>query len=66
MICKILRLFVNTFTDCDKGSVLNREYLTLPLHMQLSQKQIFSEIFCEFLKSRLKFQHIRKKGHTYS
>ena len=35
--------------------------------MQLSQKQKkFSEISCEFLKPRLKFQHIRKKDHTHS
>ena len=62
MICKILRLFVNTFTDCDKSSVLNRQYLTLPIHMQLSQKQNgFSEFCSEFLKSRLNFKHIQKK-----
>ena len=39
---------VNTFTDCDKCSVLNGEYLTHPIHMQLSQKQkTFSEFFDE-------------------
>ena len=51
MICKILRLFVDTFTSYDKYSVLNREYLTQPIHMQLFQKQnTFSEFFSAFLK----------------
>ena len=36
VIWKILRLFVNTFTAHDKYSFLNREYLTQPIHMQLS------------------------------
>ena len=39
MICKILRLFVNTWTAHNKYSVLNREYLTRPIDMQLSQKE---------------------------
>ena len=39
LIWKILRLFVNTFSAYGKSSVLIREYLTHPIHMQLSQKQ---------------------------
>ena len=63
MICKILRLFVDTFTAYDKYSVLNREYLTQPIHMQLFQKQnTFSEFFSAFLKSRLKFEYIKKNN----
>ena len=62
VICKILRLFVNTFTAYDKSSILNREYLTHPIHMQLSQKQeTFSDFFSAFLKSRLNFEGIQKK-----
>ena len=58
---------VNTFTDCDKCSVLNGEYLTHPIHMQLSQKQkTFSGIFDEFFKSRLNFQDIQKKDDTHT
>ena len=38
VICKILRLFVNTFAAYEKYSVLDGEYLTQPIHMQLSQK----------------------------
>ena len=46
IICKTIRLFVNTFTAYDKDSVLNREYLTHSIHMQLSQKQkTLSEFF---------------------
>ena len=63
MICKILRLFVDTFTAYDKYSVLNREYLTQPIHMQLFQKQnTFSEFFSAFLKSRLNFEYIKKNN----
>ena len=62
MICKILRLFVNTFTAYDKSSVLNREYLTHPIHMELFQKQKnVSQFFSAFLKSRLHFEYIQKK-----
>ena len=39
VICKIVRLFVNTFSANDKDFVLNREYLTHPIHMQLSQEE---------------------------
>ena len=43
--CKILGLFVNTFTSCDKYFVLKRNNLTQPIQIQLSQKQkTFSEI----------------------
>ena len=39
MICIILGLFVNIMTAYDKYSVLNRDNLTQPIQMQLSQKQ---------------------------
>ena len=56
MIWKTFRLFLNTFTAYDKNSVLDREYLKHPMHMQLSQKQkTFSELFSASLKSRLNF-----------
>ena len=66
VICKILRLFVNTFTAYDKYSVLNREYITHPIHMQISQKQrTFSQLFFASFKSRLNFEHIEKKDDTH-
>ena len=62
LIWKILRLFVNTFTAYDKYSILNREYLMQPIHMQLSQKEdTFSEFFDEFFKSRLNLNIFKKK-----
>ena len=67
VIWKLLRLFLNTFTADEKYSVLYREHLTHPIHMQLSQKQKpFSEFFSTFLKSRLNFEHIQKKDDTHS
>ena len=39
VICKVLRLFVNTLTADDKYSLLNRDNLTQPIQMQLSQEQ---------------------------
>ena len=41
VICKMLRLVVNTFTADEKYSLLNRSNLTQPIHMQLSQKKSF-------------------------
>ena len=49
VICKVLGLFVNTLTADDKYSLLNRDNLTQPIHMQLSQKQKnFLEFFLYF------------------
>ena len=45
--CKILRLFANTLSADEKYSVLNRDSLTQPIQMQLSQKKkTFSVFFC--------------------
>ena len=62
MILKIIRLFVNTLTVDDKHYLLNRDNLTQPIQIQLSQKQKrFSEFIFAFLKSILNFQHLSKK-----
>ena len=38
-----------------------------PIQMQLSKKQkTFSEVFSAFLKSRLNFEHFRKKDDPHS
>ena len=56
--CKILGLLVNTLAADKKYPVLNRDNLTIPIQMQLSQKQkTFSQFFAAFLKSRLNFKH---------
>ena len=39
LICKILRLFVNTLSAVDKYSGTNGDNLMQPIQMQLSQKQ---------------------------
>ena len=62
MKCKTLRPFLNTFTAHDKYSVLNKQYLRDPIHMELSEKKKnFSEFLSAFLKSRSNFEHIKKK-----
>ena len=67
MICKILRLFVNTFTAYDKYSVVNKQDLRTPIDMQLSRKQKgFSQYFATFFGSRLNFEHIQKIDDIHS
>ena len=57
MIRKILRQFVNTLRVDDKHYLLNKDNLTEPIQIQLSQKQkILSELFFAFLKSILNFK----------
>ena len=46
--------------------VLNRDNLTIPIQMKLSQKQkSFSEFFAEFLKSILNFIDFEKKDDPH-
>ena len=54
--CHILGLLVNTLAAYEKYPVLNRDNLTIPIQMQLSEKQKkFSEFFAAFLKRILNF-----------
>ena len=65
---KILGLLVNTLAADEKYPVLNRDNLTIPIQMQLSQKQKkFSDFFAPFLNSNLNFERFEKKGdpHTF-
>ena len=67
VIGKISRMFPNTLSAYGKYSLLNRDNLTQPIHMQLSQKQKpFSEFFCAFLKPSLNFEHFQKKDDSHS
>ena len=67
MTCQILGLLVNTLATDEKYPVPNRENLTIPIQMQLSQKQkTFSEFFAEFLKFRLNFEHFDRKDDPHS
>ena len=66
-LCTILRLFVNTLTDDGMYSLLYRDNLTLPIQIILSEKEkTFSQFFFAFPKSKLNFQHFRKKDDPHS
>ena len=63
----MLGMLVNIFAADEKYLVLHRENLTIPIQMQLSQKQkTFSEFFAVFLKSRLSFKHFGSEGGCHS
>ena len=60
-------LLFNTLTLGEKYPVLNRQKLTIPIQMQLSQKETnFSNFFAEFLESKLNFEHFEKKDDPRS
>ena len=64
---KFLVLFINTLTADDNYSLLNKDNLTQPIKMQFSKKPLtFSELFCAFFKSRLNFEHFRKRDDPHS
>ena len=67
MIYKIVRLFFNALTANDKHYIRNRDNLTDPIQMQLSQKQkSFSQFFFRFLKCILNYTHFAKKDDPHS
>ena len=67
VLCKVLTLFVKTKTDDEKYSLFYRDNLTQPIQILLSQKQKnFSQFFFAFLKSKLNFEHSRKKDDPHS
>ena len=54
-------------TPDDKYSLLNCDFLTQPMQMQLSKKQKnFSDLFSQFLNSRLDFEHFEKNDESHS
>ena len=62
LTCQILGLLVNTLAADERYPVLNRDNLTIPIQMQLSQKsKKFSQFFSEFLKSRINLKYFEKK-----
>ena len=59
---QILGLLVNTLPTDEKYPVLNRDNLTIPIHIQLSLKEkILCQFFTAFLKSRWIFELLTKK-----
>ena len=66
LTCQILGLLVNTLAADEKYPVLNRDNLTIPIQMQLSEKQkTFSQFFAAFLKFTLNFEHFEKKDDPH-
>ena len=62
LTCKILVLLVNTLAGDEKYPVLNRDNLTIPIQMQLSEKEkTFSEFLAAFLKANLNFKYFGEK-----
>ena len=50
----------------DDYPVLNRDNLTIPIQMHLSEKlKTFSEFFAEFLKSRISIKYFEKKDDPH-
>ena len=67
MLCKILRLFLNTLTEDDKSCLLYKHNLTEAIQILLShKKKTFSGFFWAFLKSTLNFEHSPGKDDPHS
>ena len=67
LTCKILGLLLNTLAADEKYLVLHRDNLTIPIQMQLSQKQkTFSQFFAALSKSRLNFKDFERKDNPHS
>ena len=64
---KILGLLLNTLAADQKYSVLNTDNLTIPIQMQLCEKEnILSQFLVYFLKSGLNFQYFEKRDDPHS
>ena len=59
---QILGLLVNTLVAYEKYPVLNGDNITIPIQIQLSQKQnTFSKFLPTSMKCRLNFKYFEKK-----
>ena len=66
-LLRLLRLFVNTLTDDDKYSVLNRDNLRRSIQILMSEKQkTCSELFSRLLKFILNFEIFQQKDDSHS
>ena len=58
---------MKTLTADNKYFLLNRDNLTEPVQILLSEKQkAFSQFFFEFSKFRLNFEHFLKRNERHS
>ena len=66
MACDFLGLLVNTLATDEKYPLLNRDNLTIPIQMKISQKQkTFSEFFLAFLRSRINLKHFETEDDLH-
>ena len=66
LTCQILGLLVNTLSANEKYSVLNRDNLTIPSQMQLSQKKkSFVEFSAKLFKSAKNSKYFEKKDDCH-
>ena len=62
----MLGLLVNILDADHKYPVLNTDNLTIPIQIQLSQKQnTFSQLLTRIMKSRLNFKYFQKKDDSH-
>ena len=67
VLCKFLRLLVQTLTEDEKYSLLYRENLMQPIQILLSQKlKTFSQLSSKILKPTLNFARFQKKDDPHS
>ena len=67
VICKFLGLVANTLTADHKYSLIDRDILTQPIHIQLSKKQkTFCYLSSVFLKSSFNFECFARKYHPHT
>ena len=60
-------LLVRTLATDEKCPVVNRDKLTIPIQIQLSQKQkTFPQFFAAFFKSGRNFESLEKKDDPFS
>ena len=63
---EVLGLLVDTLASDEKYPVLNRDYWTIPIQLQLSKKQkTFSQFFAAFLKTSWNFKRFEKKDEPH-
>ena len=62
----MLGLLVNPFAGDEKYPLLNRDNLTIPIQMKISQKQkTFAEFFLAFLRSRINLKYFETEDDLH-
>ena len=66
LTCKILRLLLNTLAADEKYLVVHNDNVTIPIQIQLSEKQkTFSQFFVAFLKCISNFERFQEKDDPH-